>query len=589
VNPTSADDDWTPARTMGVEDEFPVEELLANIERTAKAKPTSSYDRLLDALRAAGRIVKTNGAKTQAQCPAHDDTHPSMSIGPRRDGKGVVLKCGAGCETTDIVAALGLTMADLFDEPKLRNAWHPTRNYTYPGGRRVHRKPNKDFPQSGNKNDRSLFHADRIGDAETVYVCEGEKDVEVVESIDGVAVCSAMGAGKAHLADWSPLKNRHVIIVADRDDAGRKHAQQVAEILTGTVASVQIVEAAVGKDAADHIAAGKTLDELVAPSLLDKLSVTGDWLDAQQFDDLEYVVPDLLCEGLGYLGAPPKKGKSFLVGNIALAVASGGVTLGAIPVTQRPVLYLALEDGHRRLQDRFRKMNAGQALPADLTLIIRASPEEALAVIAEYLQRHRDTKPLVILDTLGKVKRGKRPNEDAYQADYAISSQLKGLADASPGSTLLVVHHTRKAAAEDFIETLSGTYGIAGAADYVIVIERRRGSDDAILSITGRDVLEAEYAVYADNGILWRLNGKNLAESRVMVEKVRAMSKLEQTHGRKSVELAKYVNDSRLVTPAEIAEEFDVSPKRASELLNRLANDGYVTKTGRGEFGGGEF
>jgi hypothetical protein len=192
----------------------------------------------------------------------------------------------------------------------------------------------------------------------------------------------------------------------------------------------------------------------------------------------------------------------------------------------------------------------------------------------------------VILDTLGKVKRGKLPGEGAYEADYAISSQLKALADDAPGSTLLVVHHTRKAAADDFVETLSGTYGIAGGADYVMVLQRSRGNDDALLCVTGRDIIEADYALHADDGILWRLIGQNLAESRAAAETVAAMINLLQKHGRLAVKVWHYVNDDkRIVTPAEIAAEFDLDPKRASEILTRLANDGSVTKLGRGEYG----
>ena len=90
--------------------------------------------------------------------------------------------------------------------------------------------------------------------------------------------------------------------------------------------------------------------------LLDKLAVNGEWLDEQKFNDLEYAVDGIITEGLGLLVAPPKKGKSFLVADVGLAVAAGRSALGAIPVTKRPVLYLALEDGHRRLQNRFRRI-----------------------------------------------------------------------------------------------------------------------------------------------------------------------------------------------------------------------------------------
>jgi Toprim domain len=96
-----------------------------------------------------------------------------------------------------------------------------------------------------------------------VYVAEGEKDCEALWGIGAVAVCNAMGAGKADKFDWSPLAGKHVIIVADKDDPGRKHVAQVVELVAGAAASVRVVEAAVGKDAADHIAAGRGLDEFV--------------------------------------------------------------------------------------------------------------------------------------------------------------------------------------------------------------------------------------------------------------------------------------------------------------------------------------
>ena len=67
------------------------------------------------------------------------------------------------------------------------------------------------------------------------------------------------------------------------------------------------------------------------------------------------------------------------------------------------------------------------------------------------------------------------------------------------GIAVVVVHHTRKAASEDFLDAVSGTQGLAGAADAVIVLRRTRGSADAELHITGRDVIEATYAMRFDS------------------------------------------------------------------------------------------
>lgn len=216
----------------------------------------SAYQNILDAIRDYGRhVVEMVGGRARAQCPAHDDTRPSLSVS-QIDGSALVY-CHAGCETVDVLAAVSLTPADLYDDPR-------GATYSYPDGRLVHRSPAKRFRQSGNTKGRALFHSDRIGDTTAVYVCEGEKDVLAVESAGGVAVCPAMGAGKAHLFDWEPLRGKQVTVVADKDAAGRRHAAEVAGLLDGIAASVQIAEPAAGGDAADHIAAGKALGELVA-------------------------------------------------------------------------------------------------------------------------------------------------------------------------------------------------------------------------------------------------------------------------------------------------------------------------------------
>jgi hypothetical protein len=221
----------------------------------------SAYLSVIDALRANGRNVIERGIQASAQCPAHDDGNPSLSIRQRDDGNGVLVHCHAGCETRDVLAAIGLTVGDLFDAPRLRDAYRDSATYAYPDGRRVHRKPGKSFPQSGNTKGRALFGADRIGDACLVYVVEGEKDCLAIEGVGGTAVCSAMGSGKARLADWTPLRDLDVAVVADRDEPGRRHAQDVRKLLAGIAKSVTVVQAKAGKDAADHIAAGYGLHE----------------------------------------------------------------------------------------------------------------------------------------------------------------------------------------------------------------------------------------------------------------------------------------------------------------------------------------
>ncbi|MGO9284830.1 MAG: AAA family ATPase [Mycobacterium sp.] len=316
-------------------------------------------------------------------------------------------------------------------------------------------------------------------------------------------------------------------------------------------------------------------------SLLAVRGVTAAWLDAQQFAPLEYHVDGLVTEGLGIFVGPPKKGKSFLVANVGLAVAAGDKALGALATTQRPVLYLALEDGHRRLQNRFRRILGGAPKPAGLTVVTKASPGEALAMIAEFLDQHRDAKPLVILDTLGKARAPKRPGDDAYQTDYALGTTLKNIADAAPGSCLLIVHHTRKAEALDFVDSISGTQGIAGSVDFVMVLDRKRHSDDAVLSVTGRDIPEGEYALVADCGILWRLDGGTLTEARHKVDERRETNNL----GDRQSGLLEFVNSRVATTAADAADRLGTTPKLASMALRDLYDRGRIARPKRGVYG----
>ena len=87
---------------------------------------------------------------------------------------------------------------------------------------------------------------------------------------------------------------------------------------------------------------------------------TGSWLDRQVFSPLKWAVPGIIPEGFGLLIGPPKLGKSWLVLGLLLTVAEGGKALGAIHTEQRPVLYAALEDGDRRMQQRLPQANRYQ-------------------------------------------------------------------------------------------------------------------------------------------------------------------------------------------------------------------------------------
>jgi RecA-family ATPase len=306
----------------------------------------------------------------------------------------------------------------------------------------------------------------------------------------------------------------------------------------------------------------------------------GAWLDAQEFPPLEYAVPGIIPEGFGLLVSPPKAGKSWLVCAIGLACAAGGLALGRISVPKRPVLYLALEDGKRRLQSRSRRLMCDQPIPAGIHFVTKALSGNVIPMIAEFLRRYGGSEnPLVILDTLGKARPPRPPGTDLYAWDYATGSRLKDVIDTAPGASLVVVHHTRKTESSDFVDSVSGSQGIAGSADFVLVLSRKRHSEEAVLSVTGRDVPESEYALRVNDG-LWQLDGATLAEAARAAEQRREQKDLSDD----SLVILDLVNQRSETRAADVAEKLGIDQHKARTYLSRLADAGRIHKAARGVY-----
>jgi hypothetical protein len=304
----------------------------------------------------------------------------------------------------------------------------------------------------------------------------------------------------------------------------------------------------------------------------------GAWLDLQDFPPLRYAVPGIIPEGSTLLVGPPKIGKSWMVLAWALAKAAGGIALSSIKVDPAPVLYLALEDGDRRMQDRCRTLLQGEPIPAAFDYLTRVEAGRVVETISAWLKRHPGAAPLVILDTLGKVMPPAIAGESSYQRDYRIGTALKHIAESEPGAAVLTNHHDRKATAEDFVDAVSGTHGLAGAADTTVVIVRARNDQDGLLKVTGRDIPEGEYAV-TFTGSDWRLDGADL-DAAARTARTRAVS---AGLGDRSAEVVDIVNrHPDGIGPTAVAELLGIEPKHAGTYLARLTDAGRIAKPGRG-------
>lgn len=216
------------------------------------------------------------------------------------------------------------------------------------------------------------------------------------------------------------------------------------------------------------------------------------------------VIDGLLYPGTYLFAGAPKVGKSFLMAQLAYHVSTG-LPLWDYPVHKGTVLYLALEDDHRRLQGRLYRM-FGTEGTNDLLFAVYAKQlgvglEEQLK---KFVREHPDTK-LIIIDTLQKIREA-GGDKYSYANDYEVVGKLKRFADDC-GVCLLVVHHTRKQQADDKFDMISGTNGLLGAADGAFLLQKERRADNAAtLDISGRDQQDQRlYLKRDEERLVWEL------------------------------------------------------------------------------------
>jgi AAA domain-containing protein len=300
---------------------------------------------------------------------------------------------------------------------------------------------------------------------QTIYVVEGEEDVLAIECAGGVATCNPGGAGKWRDEFSEFLLGANLVVVQDRDPAGRRHAASVVASLRPFCKEVRLVEALYGNDARDHLDAGRTREDFVPvaespASGLDPLdeSAAGraaDELEPQPFDpDMLVPVGDIIppeLEGLLYIDegvlisrgtatqvvGPEAVGKTTLLQHVALSLAAERPLLGFSVVGAR-VLYVGADrprsqsDSISKLRDQY--PDVGERLftylqvPGDLLGDPSTLLSMARAVNAE----------VVIIDSLYAIA----PTDQSMNDDMWARSLARATATlTTAGHTLIVAAH----------------------------------------------------------------------------------------------------------------------------------------------------
>lgn len=359
-------------------------------------------------------------------------------------------------------------------------------------------------------------------------------------------------------------------IVLERAKARRlrESIQSAADALTkgGTPADVIArmqaeAEEIAGRDSALRAPQTYSAGELLAMDLPEPASIIDGWL----------------YEGMTILAGPPKIGKSWLVLQLAVSIACGARALGQFPCTEGEVLYLALEDGPRRLQDRLSRVISGDpGITQEVLSRIHFRTEwprmdlGGIGAIGAWLQEH-PACVAVFIDTLQRVRAPATAQGTAYQDDSAAMVPIHQLSKAHPGVGVLLIHHTRKsqgAGGGDALEEVSGSLGISGVADATIVLRRPRGEEQGTMEITGRDPVEQRASVKFSQG-LWSYVGD--------------AADVQETEERQQI-IDVLTEEGRAMQPHEIARAIGKPSGSIRRLVVKMRQTGALRKAGFGKY-----
>jgi len=526
--------------------------------RTSKQSKTTTIE---DVLQLLSGVRRTGKGQWEAKCPCHDDQRASLSIGLGDEGR-ILLNCHAGCTVEDVVRALGLKLSDLMphvttpqrlrtaSSVKVRRKVTPepstnghrkivaTYDYTDADGEllyQVVRYAPKDFRQrrpngsGGWLNQvgdvrRVLYRLPELRDADpkkSVFVVEGEKDVETLRAAGFAATCNVGGAGKWRPEYSEELKGRKVVILPDNDDPGRRHGEQIAQSLQGIARSVRILELPglpEKGDASDWFAAGGTRAKLLAlvkecpPWTL--AESRADEFDACTLNDVEarkvrWLWNERVACGMFHdWSGDPGGGKSLVLMDF-LARLTQGWPMAPGPrskIGSRKPVNVLLLTGEEALAETLRPRM--EAAGADLKRVkviqsfrdngtdVPISLPEHCPQLEAFIERHRIG--CVGIDPLMSFM--SRDLDSHADADARVALTALAKVAERTGAAIVGIRHLNKKSGGSPIYRSGGSIAFAAVARVVMMIGRDPEDDDvrvfaAVKSNVGREPESLAYRI----------------------------------------------------------------------------------------------
>ena len=430
--------------------------------------------------------VRRNGNGWIACCPAHGDRNPSLAIN-ERDGK-ILVHCHAGCSQEAVLAALKDLSRQNGTAPRI------VAEYDYLDERgallfQVVRYEPKSFKQrrpDGNGGwhwnlngaRRVLYRLPEVAAEKSLLVCEGEKDCETARAL-GIVATTCGAAGKWREEYSERLRGKQITVIADADEPGRKHAQQVAASLFGKAELVKVLEFSHAKDLTQWVAMGGRRE-----ALLEQVRNTSEWkptaktqntrgfilthlgdLLAKPDTSVDWVLQNtLLAGGVSGVFAKPKVGKSTFCRNLCLAIARGADFLG-FKTNPGECVYLALEEREDDVRNDFRSMGADGT--EAIYVHAASAPADGIDALCDLVRQRRPV--LVVIDPLFRLARIR--DEKAYAETYSALGPLIDVA-REVGTHVLLSHHAGKGMKSDAVDSPLGSTAIGGAVSTLIILKR---------------------------------------------------------------------------------------------------------------------
>ena len=217
--------------------------------------------------------------------------------------------------------------------------------------------------------------------------------------------------------------------------------------------------------------------------------ISADTLFYQPLDHPRMLIDGILSNGLAILSGDSKIGKSWMVLWLCLKISQGELVWG-LPTAQTDVIYLALEDNDWRIQQRMQELIDEPPKNLHFGFSCGKLGAELEGQIKGVLEDNPNTG-LLFIDTLQMVRDNVSSRVNAYAQDYKDLSALKKIADDHKMCIFLVHHNRKEHDGSNVFNDMTGSTGIAGVADTCMVLRKEdRFGNDAVLSITGRDIEE---------------------------------------------------------------------------------------------------